>query len=101
MSEVREECGIEMELDTRRKRDYDDGMDRSPRTTSTSDTNNTNSSNSRTQSRSKSGDTTGDSASSRVIFDEFDDTLEFIPFALVDDLYELDGAFEYGMCDYI
>ena len=53
---------------------------------------------SRGRSRSTTGDTTGDSASSRIVLDDFDDTVEFIPVALVDDLFQLNGAFEYGMC---
>jgi hypothetical protein len=30
------------------------------------------------------------------VLDEIDDTMEFIPFGLVDDIFELNGAFEYG-----
>ena len=111
MNEVREQCGIEVNaVETRRKRHYDgDSIERSRRSTSTNDTDGSgeedtsrvsgtsNDTNSRTQSRSTTGDTTGDSASSRMVLDEFDDTLETIPAALVDDLFELDGALQYSM----
>ena len=55
---------------------------------------------SRSSSSSSSRDTTGDSDSSRVIPEiidtELDDGVEFIPLPIVDDIFQLQGAFDYG-----
>ena len=55
---------------------------------------------SKTGTSRRTGDTTGDSDSSLIVLDEFDDGVEtdgtFIPFNVVDDLLTFNGAFEYG-----
>ena len=81
-------------------------------TGSRSDTNKTMTGSGREESRSKSKsqskststsgtsvgttrDSTGDS-SSAVVLDTIDDSVEFIPFGLVEDVFQLNGAFQYG-----